>query len=225
MKAMEGEMKTGTGQTCKVATCYFRSSNLLLLAGQADFRSSSSRSLGRHAWGNTGTSSWHLGMEHPGAVGSGEVEAEVEVIQNNLARIGLLIYSMELEEWQSSSFLAPWASESRAHGRAEELAGTHKGAVTYSVIAGRMKKSHLVYKVNGHVEFVWWQRLQIGNAKKTDEKGPVGGAEAARSASPSAKRRRARCCVILFRVLIEWQGTLDMLAPLVRCAECCQCYS
>ena len=48
-----------------------------------------------------------------------------------------------------------WASESRAYGRAEELAGTHEGAVAYSVIAGRMKKSHLVYKVNGHVELAW----------------------------------------------------------------------
>ena len=48
-----------------------------------------------------------------------------------------------------------WALESRAHGRAEELAGTHEGAVTYSVIAGKMKKSHLVYKVNGHVKLVW----------------------------------------------------------------------
>ena len=41
-------------------------------------------------------------------------------------------------------------SESRAYGRAEELALTHEGAVTYSVIAIRMKKSHLVYKVNRH---------------------------------------------------------------------------
>ena len=103
-------------------------------------------------------------MEHPGAAGNGEVkacrggdvvEAEAEAILNNLHQIGLLIYSMELEEQQSGSFLASWASESRAHGRAEELAGTHEGAVTYSVIAGRMKKSHLVYKVNLHVELVW----------------------------------------------------------------------
>ena len=46
-------------------------------------------------------------MEHPGAAGSGGVktwrggavdEAEAEAILNNLARIGLLIYAMELEE-------------------------------------------------------------------------------------------------------------------------------
>ena len=46
-------------------------------------------------------------MENPGAAGSGEVEAcsggdvveaEAEVILNDLARIGLLIYSMKLEE-------------------------------------------------------------------------------------------------------------------------------
>ena len=48
-----------------------------------------------------------------------------------------------------------WALESRAYGIAEELAGTPEGVVTYSVIAGRMKKSHLVYKVNGHVELAW----------------------------------------------------------------------
>ena len=47
-----------------------------------------------------------------------------------------------------------WMVEWRAHGRAEELAGTHEGAFTYSVIAGKMKKSHLVYKVNGHVKLV-----------------------------------------------------------------------
>ena len=49
----------------------------------------------------------HLGMEHPGAAGSGEadtcrgrdvVEAGAEAILNNLAQISLLIYSRELEE-------------------------------------------------------------------------------------------------------------------------------
>ena len=46
-------------------------------------------------------------MEHPGAAGSGEVKtwrgeavvkAGAEAILNNLARISLLIYSMEFEE-------------------------------------------------------------------------------------------------------------------------------
>ena len=86
-------------------------------------------------------------MEHPGAAGSGVIEAEAEAVLNNLARIGLLIYLMELEERQSGSFLALWLIELRAYGRAEELAGTHEGAITYSAIAGRVKKSHLVYKV------------------------------------------------------------------------------
>ena len=49
----------------------------------------------------------------------------------------------------------PWALESRAYGIAEELTRTPEGVVTFSVIAGRMKKSHLVYKVNGHVELAW----------------------------------------------------------------------
>ena len=48
-----------------------------------------------------------------------------------------------------------WALESRAYGRAEDLVGTPEGVVIYSVIAGRMEKSHLVYKVNGHVELAW----------------------------------------------------------------------
>ena len=47
---------------------------------------------------------------------------------------------MELEKQQSGCFLALWVPESRAYGRAEELAGTHEGAITYSVIAGRVKK-------------------------------------------------------------------------------------
>ena len=50
------------------------------------------RSLGRHAQGNSGTKSSHLGIEHPGAAGSGEeetcggdvVEAGAEAIQNEL---------------------------------------------------------------------------------------------------------------------------------------------
>ena len=54
---------------------------------------------------------------------------------------------MELEERESGIFLALWVSESRAYGRAEELAGTLEGAITYSFIAGRVKKSYLVYKV------------------------------------------------------------------------------
>ena len=125
-----------------------------LVAGQADLRSSSSRSLGRHAWGNTGTSSWHLDMEHLGAAGSGEVEAcrgggvieaEAEGILNNLAETGLLIYPRGLEEWQNSCFPESWAFESSAHRRPEELAEMHEGVVTYNAIAGKRCRSHLVY--------------------------------------------------------------------------------
>ena len=69
-----------------------------------DLRSRNLQPLGRHAQGNSETKSSHLGMEHPGAAGSGEVEAcrggdvveaEAEAILNKLAQIGLLIYSME----------------------------------------------------------------------------------------------------------------------------------
>ena len=39
---------------------------------------------------------------------------------------------------------------SRAHGRAEESSGTLEGVVTYHAIAGKMCRSHLVYKVKVH---------------------------------------------------------------------------
>ena len=109
--------------------------------------------------------------------------------------MGLLIYSLELEEWQSGSFLVLWASESRAYGRAEESSGTHEGAVAYHVIAGRMRKSYLHYKVNLHVRPSSCKILINDDDEKTDAKGT----EVMRSASPSAIRRSARCCIVLFR--------------------------
>ena len=101
-------MKTGTWQTCEVATCGLvgrhvggRASGLvkqlLTVSWQAHVRKLSTPE----------ESSCHLGMEHLGGAGNGEVEAcrgggvveaEAEAILNNLARIGLLIYSLELEE-------------------------------------------------------------------------------------------------------------------------------
>ena len=39
---------------------------------------------------------------------------------------------------------------SRAYGRAEESSGTQEGGKIYHVTSGRMRKSHLVYKVNLH---------------------------------------------------------------------------
>ena len=56
---------------------------------------------------NLRNKSSHLGMEHPGAAGSGEVktcrggdvvEAGAEVILNNVGPTGLLIYPLGLEE-------------------------------------------------------------------------------------------------------------------------------
>ena len=56
---------------------------------------------------NLRNKSSHLGMEHPGAAGSGEVktcgggdvvEAGAEAILNNLGTTGLLIYQLGLEE-------------------------------------------------------------------------------------------------------------------------------
>ena len=48
-----------------------------------------------------------------------------------------------------------WAFESSAHRRANELAKTHKGVVTYNVIAGKRRRSYLVYKVNVLAKLVW----------------------------------------------------------------------
>ena len=39
-------------------------------------------------------------------------------------------------------------------GELKSLLG-HMKVQSHSVMAGKMKKSHLVYKVNGHVELAW----------------------------------------------------------------------
>ena len=104
-------------------------------------------------------------VEYPGAAGSGEVkacrggvvEAAAGARLNNLAQTGLLIYSLELEEWQSGGFLASWPSESRAHGRAEESSGTREGVVKHSAIAGKSQEEDLLYKVNVRAMLVWPQ--------------------------------------------------------------------
>ena len=76
------------------------------------------------------------------------------------------------------------------------------GAV-FSVIAGKMRKSHFVYKVNGHAKLAWRQTQQNGNAEKINESEPGKGAEVTRSASPSAIRRSIRCCVSPLGVLLR----------------------
>ena len=61
----------------------------------------------------------------------------------------------------------------------------------FSVIAGKMRKSHFIYKVNGHAKLVWRQIKQNGNTEKIDESGPGKGTEVTRIASQSAIRRSA----------------------------------
>ena len=98
-------MKTRTGRTCEVATCGLcgrhvggRASGLvkqqLKVSWQACVRKLRNKLLSS-------------GNGNPGAAGSGEVEAcrggdvveaEAEAILNKLSPIGLLIYSMELDE-------------------------------------------------------------------------------------------------------------------------------
>ena len=47
------------------------------------------------------------------------------------------------------------SEQSRAYGRAEESSGTQEGVVTYHAIAGKMCRSHLVYKVKVHAQLAW----------------------------------------------------------------------
>ena len=69
-------------------------------------------------------------------------------------------------------FLGSWSIESRAYGRAEETSGTQEGRDIYHVIAGRMRKSHLVYKVNlQDMPFSCKSQLDSYD-EKTDARGP-----------------------------------------------------
>ena len=114
-----------------------------------------------------GTKVFFTGNGTSRAAGSGEVktwrggdivEAGAVAILNNLGQSSLLIYPTELEEWYSSQLLALWVAEWWVHRRAELVAGIHQVGVAFSVIAGKISKSHFVYKVNGHAKFVWRQR-------------------------------------------------------------------
>ena len=83
-----------------------------------------------------------------------DVEAGAMLILNDLVEIRLLMYPRGLEEQQNSCFPESWAFESSAHRRAEELAEMQEG-VTYNVIAGKRRRSYLVYKANVHAKLVW----------------------------------------------------------------------
>ena len=58
--------------------------------------------------------------------------------------------------WKSDKIVA---SRSRGrlsrHKRADELTEMHKGVVTNNVIAGKRRRSYLVYEVNVHAKLVW----------------------------------------------------------------------
>ena len=101
---MEVAMKAITWWTFEVAACSLLGRHV---RGRASGLAKQQLTVSWQAYvRNTGTRSWHLGMEHPGAAGSGEVKAcrgggvvkaEEEAILNNLDDMGLL-YPMELEE-------------------------------------------------------------------------------------------------------------------------------
>ena len=55
---------------------------------------------------------------------------------------------------------------------ADLVTGRHHVGTSFSVIAGKSEKKHLVYKVNAQARLVWRQSQQNCNAKKIDEKGP-----------------------------------------------------
>ena len=86
-----------------------------------------------------------LGMEHPGAAGSGElktcggdvVEAGAGAILNNLGPTGLLIYPLGLEEWPRSRLLELQMAEWWVNGRAELVARRHQVGTSVSVIEGK----------------------------------------------------------------------------------------
>ena len=125
----------------------------------------------------------------------GVVEVAAEVRLMILAHYRLLIYLRRLEEWQFGRFPRLWWKESRAYGRAEESSGTQEGAVTWHVIAGKMCRSHLAYKVKVHTRLAYWQIWKI---------------EVVRRGPRTAIRRSAR----MSRVRSAWASSR---APLVGC--------
>ena len=110
--------------------------------------------LGGHKQGNTGTASKSgHGTSRSSSRGKGGgrswrgvVEVAVEMRLINEAYLRLLIYLRRLEEWQIICLPVSWALELRAYGRDEVLAGMQEGVLNH-VIAGKMCRSHLVYKV------------------------------------------------------------------------------
>ena len=66
--------------------------------------------------------------------------------------------------------------------RAEESSGTQKG-VTKHVIAGKMYRSHLAYKVKVHARLAWCQIWKIAPVEMTRKTGLGRCEEVVRSAS------------------------------------------
>ena len=88
-----------------------------------------------------------------------------------------------------------WSSESRAYLRVEESSGTQEGGDIYHVIAGRMRRSYFLYKVNLHVQPSSCEKLINDDDEKSNPRGPGKGTNVLRNASSSAIRRSARWCV------------------------------
>ena len=78
---------------------------------------------------------------------------------------------------------------------------------SFSVIAGKSQKKHLVYNAYAQARVVWRQQQQDGNPKKIYHNSPGKGAEVARSAI----RRSAR------RVISPSRSSVSSRSPLMRC--------
>ena len=100
-----------------------------------------------------------------------------------LAYFRLLIYPRRFEEQQFGCLPGLWSIESRANGRAEESSGILEGGDTYHVIAGRMKKNYLFYKVNLPIRPCSCKKWIIDDDEKTDARGLGKGTKVLRSAS------------------------------------------
>ena len=140
------------------------------------------------------------GTSRSNSRGEGEGKSWRGVVEA-AARVRLIIWPISGSlytpgGWKSDKLVACLGrgrQESRAYGKAEESSGTQEGGDTYHVIAGRKRKSYLVYKVNLPLRPCSCKKWINDHDEKTDARGPGKGTKVLKSASSSAIRRSARC--------------------------------
>ena len=105
------------------------------------------------------TKSWHLGMSHPGTVGSDEarswrgdvVRSGAGTILDNMAKSSWVIYPTELKERLCHNLPAPWEAEWWVHMRAELVVWETSGGyclLLLVLILVRGDRDCLLYMVN-----------------------------------------------------------------------------